>query len=245
MEQRSILITGASRGIGAACARLFAEAGWAVGVNYHRSEREALRLCEDLQGEGLTAIPLKADVREPAQVRAMVDTMLEKFCQLDTLLCNAGIGQAGLLSDLQEEDWRRLFAVNVDGAYHAIRAVLPSMLARKEGCILTMSSIWGLVGASYEVGYATTKAALIGLTKSLAKELAPSQIRVNCIAPGVIDTEINDLLSAADKAALCEETPLGRMGSAREVAQTALFLAAETGRFYTGQVLSPNGGFVI
>lgn len=245
MEKRTILITGASRGIGAACARFFAEEGYCVGVNYHRSEREALALCEDLTQKGCTVLPLKADVSEPEQVRGMVDSMLEKFCQLDTLLCNAGIARAGLFTDLTEEQWHRLFAVNVDGAYHCIRAVLPHMISRKEGSILTMSSIWGMVGGSCEVAYSATKAALIGLTKALAKELGPSNIRVNCIAPGVIDTEINRLLTAEDKAALCEEAPLGRMGTAREIAQSAYFLSSDAGRFYTGQVLSPNGGFVI
>lgn len=245
MAKKSILITGASRGIGAACARLFAEEGWAVAVNYNSSEREALALCEDLTQKGCTVLPVKADVSNPEEVRLMVDSVLDNFCQLDTLLCNAGIGQTGLFSDLRYEEWRRLFAVNVDGAYHCIQAALPHFLARKQGSILTISSIWGMVGGSCEVAYSSTKSALIGLCKALAKELGPSNIRVNCIAPGVIETEMNGNLTKEDMEALCEETPLGCVGTPRNVADCALFLASEQGRFFTGQVLSPNGGFVI
>lgn len=245
MAQKSILITGASRGIGAETARLFARAGWAVAVNYHRSEREALALCAELTREGYRVLPVQADVSDPVQVQKMVDIVLENFCQLDTLLCNAGIGSAGLFTDLTFDDWKRLFSVNVDAVYHCCQSVLPHFLSNKEGCILTVSSVWGMVGASCEVAYSASKAALIGLTKALAKELGPSHIRVNCVAPGVIDTEMNGALLQADLDALCEDTPLGCVGTAHDVAQTLLFLASESGRFYTGQVLSPNGGFVI
>lgn len=245
MAKQSILITGASRGIGAACARLFAEEGWAVAVNYHRSEREALALCAELEQKGCTVLPVKADVSNPQDVRRMVDSVLDNFCQLDTLLCNAGIGQAGLFSDLSYEDWRSLFAVNVDGAYHCIQAALPHFLSRKQGSILLVSSMWGLVGGSCEVAYSSTKAALIGLCKALAKELGPSGIRVNCIAPGLIATEMNGNLTQEDLDGLCEETPLGCVGTPRNVADCALFLASDRASFFTGQVLSPNGGFVI
>jgi len=245
MAKQSILITGASRGIGAACARLFAEEGWAVAVNYHRSEQEALALCAELERKGCTVLPVKADVSNPEEVRRMVDIVLDNFCQLDTLLCNAGIGHAGLFSDLSYEDWRSLFAVNVDGAYHCIQATLPHFLSRKQGSILLVSSMWGLVGGSCEVAYSSTKAALIGLCKALAKELGPSNIRVNCIAPGLIETDMNGQLTQEDRDSLCEETPLGCVGTPRNVADCALFLASDRASFFTGQVLSPNGGFVI
>lgn len=245
MKQKSILITGASRGIGAECARLFAREGWAVALGYHNSEQQALALCEELRAQGATVLPVRADVSDPIQVKNMVDIVLDNFCQLDTLLCNAGVAHVGLFSDTNYDDWRRIFAVNLDGAYHCIQAVLPNLLSQKSGSILTVSSVWGMVGASCEVAYSASKAGLIGLTKALAKELGPSGITVNCVAPGVIDTEMNGNLSEEDQKALCEETPLGRMGSGCDVAETLLFLASERGRFFTGQILSPNGGFVI
>lgn len=245
MTQPSILITGASRGIGAEAARLFARAGYAVAINYHQSEQQAMALVRELEGEGLRVLPVRADVSDPAQVKRMVDIVLENFCQLDTLLCNAGVGASGLFTDMSYEAWSRLFAVNVDGVYHCCQAVLPHFLHKKAGVILTVSSIWGMVGASCEAAYSASKAAVIGLTKALAKELGPSNIRVNCVAPGVIDTEMNGNLSPDERAALAEETPIGYIGSGRDVAESLLFLASEKGRFYTGQVFSPNGGFVI
>ena len=204
-----------------------------------------MALVEELRQEGCRVMAVQADVSDAGQVSKMVDDVLKEFCQLDTLLCNAGIGHSGLLSDVTPELWRSIFGVNVDGVYHCIQAVMPHMIHRKAGQIITMSSIWGSTGASCEVAYSAAKGAVIALTKALAKELGPSGITVNCIAPGVIATEMNGRLTAEDMAVLAEETPLGRIGTAQEVAETVQFLTSEGGRFFTGQILSPNGGLVI
>ena len=239
------LITGGSRGIGAAAARLCARRGWGVAVGYHRSGDQAQALVRELQGLGVPALAVRADVADAGQVREMVDNVLEIFCQLDILICSAGISHVGLISQIDEDQWRRLFAVNVDGVHHCCRAVLPHMLARKSGSIVTVSSMWGQVGASCEAAYSAAKGAVIAYTKALAKELGPSNIRANCVAPGVIDTEMNAHLSPADLDALAEETPLGRVGTPEEAAAAIAFLASDEAAFFTGQVLAPNGGLVI
>ena len=239
------LITGASRGIGAATAREFARRGWGVAVNYLHSQDRALELTRELREMGVPAIAAHADVADREQVQGMVDNVLEKFCQLDILVCNAGISEAGLVSEIDEAHWRRLFEVNVDGVHHCCQAVLPHMIHRKTGCIITLSSMWGQTGGACEVAYSATKGAVIAYTKALAKEVGPSNIRVNCVAPGVIATEMNARLGAEDLAALAEETPLGRIGTPEEVAKTIAFLAGDEASFLTGQVLSPNGGLVI
>ena len=245
MEQQTklhptVLISGASRGIGAAAARRFAAGGWDVAVNYCRSREQAEALAAELGG-----MAVQADVSDPAQVGKMVDNVLEKFCQLDILICNAGIAQQKLFGDLTDEDWRRMFAVNVDGMFYTIRAALPHFIHRKAGKILTLSSMWGQVGGSCEVAYSASKSAVIGLTKALAKELGPSGITVNCVSPGVIDTEMNANLTAEDLAALAEETPLGRTGRPEEVAEALWYLASPGANFITGQILAPNGGLII
>ena len=242
---RYALITGGSRGIGAAAAVRFARLGWGVAVGYHESADRARRLVEGLRGSGVPALAVQADVADPGQVRRMVDNVLENFCQLDILVCAAGISHVGLISQIDEDRWRRLFAVNVDGVHHCCRAVLPHMLERKSGSIVTVSSMWGQVGASCEVAYSATKGAVIAYTKALAKELSPSDIRVNCVSPGAIDTEMNAHLSPDDLAALAEETPLGRIGTPDEAAAAIAFLASEDASFLTGQVIAPNGGLVV
>ena len=245
MEQKTALITGASRGIGAATARRLARAGYAVAVNYCSSEDRALALVEELRAEGHTAMAVRADVSDPEQVQAMVDNVLDKFCQLDILICNAGIAQQKLFGDLTDDDWRRMFAVNVDGVFHAVRAALPHFIHRKAGRIVTVSSMWGQVGGSCEVAYSAAKAAVIGLTRALAKELGPSGITVNCVSPGVISTEMNAHLDREALAALAEETPLGAIGTPEDVAEAIWYLSSDAARFVTGQVLAPNGGLVI
>lgn len=239
------LITGGSRGIGAAAARLFAHRGWGVAVGYEKSEARAQALIRELEGLGVPALSVRADVADVGQVRGMVDSVLEKFCQLDILVCSAGISHVGLISQIAENEWRRLFAINVDGVHHCCQAVLPHMLERKCGSIVTVSSMWGQVGASCEAAYSATKGAVIAYTKALAKELGPSNIRVNCVAPGVIDTEMNAHLSPDDLSALAEETPLGRIGTPAEAAAAIAFLASDEASFLTGQVVAPNGGLVV
>lgn len=233
---KTALVTGASRGIGAACARALHRDGYNVIINYNHSKEAALDLANELNCKAVCC-----DVSVHSQVKAM----FEEIGAVDVLVCCAGISCTGLFSDVTPEQWRELFAVNVDGTYNCIQQALPHMIHEKAGAIVTMSSIWGITGASCEVAYSATKAAIIGLSKALAKELGPSGITVNCVAPGVIDTDMNKNLSAEDMAALADETPLGVIGSPEDVAETVAFLVSNKARFITGQVISPNGGFLI
>ena len=242
---RTVWITGASRGIGRAAALLFAEKGWQVGVNYLHSEGPAEDLCAHIRRAGGRALPLRGDVSVRADVEAMAARMQEEFGGIDALVNNAGIAGQRLFTDITDAEWDRMVAVDLTGVFYCCRAVLPGMIHRKSGSIVNLSSMWGVTGGSCEVHYSAVKAGVIGLTKALAKEVGPSHIRVNCVAPGVIDTEMNAALNDADRAALSEETPLMRLGTPREAAQAICFLAGEESSFITGQVLSPNGGIVI
>ena len=239
------LITGASGGIGAATARAFAQAGYGVAIHAHRNVDKLHALAQELSNLSVPVLEVCADLSDPVQAKTMVDNVLEKFCQLDILVCCSGLSHVGLVTDIDPQQWKTLFGVNVDGMHYCCQAVLPHMVHRKEGCILTVSSMWGQVGASCEVAYSATKGAVIAYTKALAQEVGPSNIRVNCIAPGVIATEMNAHLSPEDLDALADETPLGRIGTPEECAACALFLASEGASFVTGQVLAPNGGLVI
>ncbi len=242
---KTVLITGASRGIGAETARLFAQKGYGVALNYCTSKERAESLAAELSTLGIRSSAYRADVSDRAQVQAMTEQVLSDFGRIDVLVCNAGIARQELFSDVTEADWRQMLGVNLDGVFYATQAVLPSMLHHKNGRIITLSSMWGQVGASCEVAYSAAKAGVIGLTRALAKELGPSGITVNCVAPGVIDTEMNGALPEEIRRELAEETPLMRLGTARDVAAAIFFLADQGGSFFTGQVLSPNGGLVI
>ena len=198
-----------------------------------------------MEREGCAVIPVQADVSDPEQVERMVQAVQRQFGHIDVLVCNAGIAGQGLLTDFSPADWRQMMSVNLDGTFYCCRSVLPGMIRRQSGCIITTSSIWGITGASCEVPYSAAKAGIIGLTRALAKEVGPSGIRVNCIAPGVIDTEMNGNLTPEVMAQLREETPLGTIGTPKQVADLALYLAGEGASFLTGQVISPNGGFLI
>ncbi len=241
----SVLITGASRGIGRSAALTFARAGWWVAANYNNSEIEALSLVEEIKAMGGTAIAIQCDVSDYAACVSMIKQAESAFGHIDALINNSGISCDMLFTDTTPDIWRRTFAVNVDGAYNCCHAVLNGMISRKSGCIVNVSSMWGVTGGSCEVAYSASKAALIGLTKALAKEMGPSNIRVNCVAPGVIDTDMNRNITPADLAALSDETPLCRIGTPEEAAEAILFLASERASFITGAVLGVNGGLVI
>lgn len=231
---KTALVTGASRGIGAAIAKSLREKGFDVYLNYAQSKESAAALAREL-----SATAVCADVSDMSQVRRMYD----EINGIDVLVCNAGISHYGLFSDTSPEAWRRVFAVNVDGAYNCIQCALPHMIRQKSGVIITMSSVWGISGASCEVAYSASKSAIIGMTKALAKELGPSGIRVNCIAPGVIETDMMRGFSAQDKACLAEETPLCRLGTPEDIAGLAAFLASDSASFITGQIIGADGGF--
>ncbi len=239
------LITGGSRGIGAACVRAFAEAGYAVAFLYNRSQEQAEALVQTLRGEGRDVAAYRCDLADSDQIAAAMAEVLRVYRRIDALVNCAGVAHIGLFTDMNEAAWDRLFAINVRSAFSVTKAVLPGMISRQTGSIVNVSSMWGEVGASCEVAYSATKAALIGMTKALAKEVGPSGVRVNCVTPGVIDTDMNASLTDEDRAALADETPRSRIGAAEEVAQTILFLCGEGASFITGQALGVSGGLVI
>ena len=239
------LVTGASRGIGRATAAALARQGYRVAIGYHHNEASALQLAAELGAEGFQAIAAGADLADSGQVAEMFRQVEAALGPVEILVNNAGIAQQKLFTQLTDQDWDRLFAVDVRGVFLCCRAALPEMIRRKWGRIVNISSIWGLTGASCEVHYSAAKAAVIGLTKALAKEVGPSGITVNCVAPGVVATEMNAALDAQAMDALREETPLGIIGEPRHIADSVAFLVSPQADFITGQVLSPNGGFVI
>lgn len=240
---KTVLITGAARGIGLACAQLYAEHGYNVAIHYHTSRRLAEQLAEELRQKGCNAQCFMADVMDAEQTEAMVAAVTDFFGHIDVVVCNAGIAQQKLFTEITNTEWDKMLHTNVNGAFYVCRAVLPQMIQRKKGSIVVVSSIWGRQGASCEVHYSASKAALIGMAKALAKEVAPSGITVNCVAPGVIDTQMCACFDAQTMAALAQETPMGRIGKPRDVAEAVYFLSSEKALFITGQVLGVDGGF--
>lgn len=234
------LVTGASGGIGAAIAKRLAAEGYTVAVHYGKNAEKARTLADSIGGYAVCA-----DLGVPSEIDRMVDEVLQKFGRLDLLVCNAGMSMTGLFQDISDVDAERIFAVNVGGVMHTAKRVLPSMLHDHAGNIITVSSIWGEVGAACEVHYSATKAAIIGFTKALAKEVGFSGIRVNCVSPGVIDTPMNAQHDAETMVSLADETPLGRIGKPEDIAEAVAFLASDRASFITGQVLPVNGGFGI
>ncbi len=243
--KKTALITGATRGIGNEIAKTFAIDGYNVVINYLNSEETAENLCRQLYEKGYNAMKVKADVSNREEVEMMIKTVQNKFGDIDVLVNNAGIAQQKLFTEISNLDWDRIFDVNVKGVFNCSQMVLPKMIQNKKGKIINISSMWGLTGASCEVHYSASKAAVIGLTKALAKEVGPSNIQVNCVAPGVINTDMNADLNNQDIEDIKDQTPLGMIGSVKDIAETVLFLASDKANFITGQIISPNGGMVI
>ena len=245
MNKKTVLITGASRGIGRATAILFAKSGYNVLINYNKSENEANELLDTLTNEVYSVRIFKADVSKRHEVNLMFNYCIGEFGKIDVLVNNAGISVNKLFTDLTDEDWNEMMDINLNGIFYTTQKALQYMLPELSGKIINVSSIWGLVGASSEVHYSVSKAAIIGMTKALSKELGPSNIQVNCVAPGVIQTDMLNGISDEIIDMLREETPLQKLGTPEDIANCILFLADDKSNFITGQVISPNGGFVI
>ncbi|MBR2539593.1 MAG: 3-oxoacyl-ACP reductase FabG [Mogibacterium sp.] len=240
MSKRNVLIIGGSRGIGAEAVRRFRAAGDNVVFTYNKSEIAADELRQETG-----AVPVRCDVKFSNSVRIAIDKATTILGTIDVLICNAAIADFNLITDIDETRWEEIIDTNLNGVFYCIRNVLPGMVSRKSGCIITVSSMWGQVGASCEVAYSAAKAGVIGLTKALAKEVGPSDIRVNCIAPGMIDTEMNSNVDPESVKAIADETPLCRIGKPSEIADVMEFLASDRAAFITGQIIGVNGGLII
>ena len=244
--KNTVLITGAAKGIGRAIAYEFAKQEYQICIHYHTSFDLAKKLQEELQEQGVSCMIYGADISSRKEVDNMIDSVLSTFGSLDVVVNNAGICEYKLFTDITEQDLNEMLDVTVAGTFHVTQSALKKyMLHQKSGSIINISSIWGMVGASCEVNYSTSKAAIIGMTKALAKELGLSNIRVNAVTPGVIQTDMNQKLTEEECEALKEEIPLSRFGSPEEVATVVRFLASDEASYITGQVISPNGGMVI
>ncbi len=233
-------ITGASKGIGAAVALLLAQKGYQIIVHYEKDHQSAVAVKEKIEAYGVSALLCQGDVSKEEDVKNVYEQAIERFSKIDVLINNAGISQQQLFTDYRLDEWQRMMDVHVTGTFLCSRIVLPSMISRKSGKIINMSSIWGIAGGSCEVAYSTAKAAIIGMSKALAKEVAPCGITVNCVAPGAVDTEMMSDFSEDEKEAFFEQIPVGRMASPMEIASLIAFLCEND--YITGQVISPNGG---
>ena len=245
MAKKTVLVTGASRGIGKAIAVKFAKKGYNVVINCLHSEERLLQTKKELESYQISCLAYMGDMGDMEQCRILFDQIRKQFGTLDVLVNNAGISYIGLLQDMSTESWDRIIRTNLTSVFNCCKLAVPGMVEKKQGKIINISSVWGVSGASCEVAYSATKGGINAFTKALAKELGPSHITVNCVAPGVIDTEMNGGLDSEALAALAEETPLGRIGTAEEVAESVWFLAGGGAPFLTGQVIQPNGGIVI
>lgn len=238
---KTALVTGGTKGIGKAIALAFLQQGYEVVINYDSDEESALATQEEFNIQGYCPILLRADVSDEGQVRAMFRDFFGIYDRLDVLVNNAGVSLIRVIQDTSPAEWDRVFAVNVKGVYHCCRIVADKMIGCGGGCIINIGSVWGEVGASCEAAYSASKGAVIGFTKALAKELAPSKVRVNCVSPGVIDTGMNSHLTGEEMEQLIESIPLERIGYPEDVARACVYLADAD--YVTGEVLSVGGGF--
>ncbi len=244
MAKKIALVTGASGGIGASCAKALAREGYTVLAHANRGMEAARSLCAALCEAGMDAHACRCDLSDSRDVRRMCDELLALYHHIDALVLCAGVSHTGLITEMTDAQWHEVMEVNVSGMFYVCRALVPGMVSRGEGAIVTVSSMWGRSGASCEAAYSASKAAVIGLTLSLARELGPSGVRVNCIAPGVIDTRMMDEHSEQTKRELAQETPLGRLGAPEDVARAAAFLLSDSASFITAQVLGVDGGYL-
>ncbi len=242
---KTVIVTGASKGIGAATAIYFANKGYNVVINYNESYQSASLLSRSLNEQGCNTVAIKANIANKLDAQRLIRETVDRFGSVDVLVNNAGVSFIGTITDTDEYDSDRIFDINLKGVYNCCKAVTPYMVNQKSGKIINISSMWGQVGASCEVAYSASKAGVIGLTKALAKELAPSGITVNAIAPGLIETSMNNDISAEDLSAFVDEIPIGRMGSPNEIAAAIYFLASNEADYITGQILGINGGYVM
>lgn len=239
------IVTGASGGIGQAIALKLAEDGFSVAICYNSNEKAAIDLSEKIKDLGRAAKAYKVDVSKVSEINEFVELAGNELGSVEVLVNNAGVSGQSLISDVSEADYDALMDINLKGSFFMSKAVLPMMIHNKSGVIINISSMWGQTGGSCEVAYSASKAGLIGFTKALAKEVGPSGIRVNCVAPGVIDTAMNAMHSKETMDALCEETPLMRIGTPEDIAGAVSFLCSKEANFITGQTLAVNGGIVI
>lgn len=238
---KTVLVTGGSRGIGKSIVEKFAKNNYNVVLNYNKSFESAKQIEDSFKNVKI----FKADVSDRKEVQSMIEFTHENFGNVDVLINNAGIGCTGLFQDLSFKEWQDIFNVNVNGAFNCTQLVLPEMLSKHSGKIINISSVWGMVGASCEVAYSASKAAIIGFTKALAKELGPSGITVNAVAPGIIMTDMVSQYTLEEFEEMRNQIPLGEIGSTDDVANSVYFLASDEANYITGQILSPNGGWVI
>ena len=242
---KNILITGGAKGIGAGMVDIFAENGYNIAVHYNTSAEQAEKLITKHKNKDIKIKSYCCDLRNSNQVSKMIDDVINDFGSIDILINNAGISQIKLFTDISETEWDNMFDCNIKSMFNCCKKILPSMINNKKGSIINISSIWGITGASCEVHYSASKGAVIAFTKALAQEVAPSGIAVNCIAPGVIESDMLNGFSGEDIKAIKDETPTGLIGKPEDVARIALFLAEQSSNFLTGQVISPNGGLVV
>lgn len=241
--KKTIIVTGGSRGIGAEIVTFLAKENYNIVLNYNKSEEIAKKMKEEFTKLGKTVEIFRADVSKREEVKKLVDFVIERFGKIDVLINNAGISQTKLFTDITDEDWNNMINTNLKSVFYMCQETIPNMISRKEGLIINISSIWGITGASCEVHYSVAKAGVDAMTKSLAKELGPSNIRVNSIAPGIIDTDMNKYLTENELKQIEEEIPLGKIGNANEIAKCVKWLIED--KYTTGQIININGGWYI